>query len=97
MLAQFIRKEILDSLLNRRFMALAVFSVVLMPLGALINYKFYEGRRASFDSQFAQYQQEEPRPWNQRAYRAPALSSSLARGTEPGRGRLVYSTLASGV
>lgn len=83
MLAQFIRKEILDSLLNRRFMALAVFSVVLMPLGAIINYKFYEGRRASFDSQFAQYQQEEARPWNQRAYRAPALSSSLARGTEP--------------
>jgi len=40
MLAQFIRKEILDSLLNRRFMALAVFSVVLMPLSAVIQKTF---------------------------------------------------------
>ncbi|MFQ5568708.1 MAG: ABC transporter permease subunit [Rhodothermales bacterium] len=83
MLAQFIRKEILDSLLNQRFVMLAVFSIILMPLGAAINYEYYQGRRASFDSQFAEYQQEERRAWNQRAYRAPVLLSSLARGTEP--------------
>jgi len=83
MLAHFIRKEILDSLLNQRFMALAVFSIVLMPLSAVINYEFYQERHASFDSQFAEYEQEEPSPWNLRAYRAPVLLSSLGRGTEP--------------
>ena len=71
MLAQFIRKEILDSLLNRRFMALAVFSVVLMPLSAVINYEYYLARRASFDNQYNEFQ-ETRNPSDVRGYRAPA-------------------------
>ncbi len=82
MLAQFIRKEILDSLLNRRFMALAVFSVVLMPLSAVINYEYYLARRASFDNQYNEFQ-ETRNPSDVRGYRAPELLSVLARGTEP--------------
>lgn len=82
MLAQFIKKEILDSLLNQRFMALAIFSIVLMPLSAFINYEYYETRRAAFDSEFASYEQADNN-WDQRAYRAPVLLSALARGTEP--------------
>ena len=82
MLAQLISKEILDSLLNRRFMALAVFSVVLMPLSAVINYEYYQARRASFDSQFNEFQ-ETREPSDVRGYRPPELLSVLARGTEP--------------
>lgn len=82
MLSQFIKKEILDSLLNQRFMALAIFSVVLMPFSAFINYEYYETRRAAFDSEYAAYEQNDNR-WDQRAYRAPVLLSALARGTEP--------------
>ena len=82
MLAQFIRKEILDSLLNRRFMALAVFSVVLMPLSAVINYEYYLARRASFNNQYNEFQ-ETRSPSDVRGYRAPELLSVLARGTEP--------------
>lgn len=82
MLAQFIRKEILDSLLNRRFMALALFSVVLMPLSAVINYEYFQTRRASFDSQYAEFQ-ETKNPSDVRGYRPPELLSVLARGTEP--------------
>ncbi|GMQ81881.1 MAG: DUF3526 domain-containing protein [Rhodothermia bacterium] len=83
MLRYLVRKEILDSLLNQRFVAIAVFSVVLMPLSAFINYEYYEARKAAFDSQLAEYQAEDPSPWNLRAYRAPVILSALARGTEP--------------
>lgn len=83
MLRHFIRKEIHDSLLNQRFMALALFSVVLMPLSAFINYEYYEARKASFDSQHAEYEADEPTPWNIRAYRSPVILSAVARGTEP--------------
>jgi ABC-type transport system involved in multi-copper enzyme maturation permease subunit len=83
MLGHFIRKEILDSLLNMRFMALAVFSIVLMPLSALINYEYFQERRAAFDSQYAEYNTEEPNWWDLRVYRPPMLLSSLGRGTEP--------------
>jgi ABC-type transport system involved in multi-copper enzyme maturation permease subunit len=80
MLTHFIRKEFLDSLLNQRFLAIALFSVILMPLSAVINYEYYDARKAAFDSQFAEF---EPSQWSQRAYRSPALLSTLARGTEP--------------
>jgi len=83
MLRHFIGKEILDSLLNQRFLALAVFSIVLMPLSAFINYEYYGTRKEAFDSQYASYQAEDPTPWNLRAYRAPVILSALARGTEP--------------
>lgn len=46
MLFHLVRKEILDSLLNRRFVAIAVFSMVLMPPSAFINYEYYEARKA---------------------------------------------------
>lgn len=83
MLRLFIRKEIHDSLLNQRFMALALFSVVLMPLSAFINYEYYQARKESFDSQHAEYQADEPSPRNLRAYRSPVILSAMARGTEP--------------
>jgi len=83
MLRQFVRKEIQDSILNRRFMALAVFAVVLMPLSAVINYEYYEARKEAFDSQYSEYAGQEARSWNLRAYRPPMLLSALARGTEP--------------
>ncbi len=83
MLKHFIRKEIHDSVLNQRFMALALFSVILMPLSAFINIEYYQARKDSFDSQLAEYQAEEPTAWNLRAYRSPVILSALARGTEP--------------
>ncbi len=83
MLRHLIRKEVLDSLLNQRFLALALFSIVLMPLSAFINFEYYEARKEAFDSQLAEYQAEEPSPWNLRAYRSPVILSALARGTEP--------------
>ena len=83
MLSHLIRKEFLDSLLNQRFMALAVFSIILMPLSAVINYQYFEVRRASFDSQFAEYTKENENAGAYRAYRPPGLLSTLARGTEP--------------
>ncbi len=85
MLLHLIRKEFLDSLLNQRFVALAIFSIVLMPLSAVINYKYYDARKASYDNQVAQYLEgsdgEEAAAL--RAYRSPVLLSSLARGTAP--------------
>lgn len=63
-------------------MALAVFSVVLMPLSAVINYEYFQARRASFDSQYAAFQEARD-PSDIRGYRAPELLSVLARGTEP--------------
>ena len=83
MLKHFIRKEIHDSVLNQRFMALALFSVVLMPLSAFINFEYYQARKDSFDSQKAEYRAQEPSAWNLRAYRSPVILSALARGTEP--------------
>ncbi|MEZ4702684.1 MAG: ABC transporter permease subunit [Rhodothermales bacterium] len=83
MLAHLVKKEILDSLLNQRFIALAVFSIVLMPLSALINYQYFEARKTAFDSQFAEYNQQEDHRYDNRAYRPPELLSVLARGTEP--------------
>ena len=83
MLGLFIKKEIQDSILNRRFMALALFSIVLMPISAVINYEYYGARKEAFDSQYSEYSSAELRSWTLRAYRAPALLSSLARGTEP--------------
>ena len=85
MLSLLIRKEFLDSLLNQRFIALAIFSIVLMPLSAFINYKYYSARKASFDNQMIQYLEndEEEESSVLRAYRAPTLLSSLARGAEP--------------
>lgn len=83
MLTHLIRKEFLDSLLNQRFVALAIFSILLMPLSAFINYRYYEARKTSFDSQFSEFQlQEDERP-AMRAYRPPALLSTVARGNEP--------------
>lgn len=84
MLAHLIKKEFLDSLLNKRFMALAIFSIVLMPLSAFINYKYYDARKASYDNQIGQfYEASENVESVMRAYRSPSLLSSLARGTEP--------------
>ena len=85
MLAHLIRKEFLDSLLNQRFIALAIFSIVLMPLSAFINYKYYSARKASYDNQVARYLGEESddRAAALRAYRAPVILSSVARATEP--------------
>ncbi|GAB5520666.1 MAG: DUF3526 domain-containing protein [Rhodothermales bacterium] len=82
MLGLFIKKELIDGLLNMRFMALAVFSIVLMPLSAFINYEYFQERYGSFESQYNAYQQEEVRSWNMRAYRPPELLSAVARGTE---------------
>ncbi len=82
MLSHLIRKEFLDSLLNQRFIILAVFSIILMPLSGVINNKYYEARKASFDSQFGEFSQEEE-ALPTRAYRPPAPLSTLARGIEP--------------
>lgn len=81
MLTHLIRKEFLGSLLNQRFVALAIFSIVLMPLSAVINYKYYEVRKTSFDSQLAEV--EEGREAAMRAYRSPVILSAMARGIEP--------------
>lgn len=84
MLNHLIKKEVLDSLLNQRFMTLAIFSIVLMPLSAVINYKYYDARQTAFESQFAEFNQEEDiRVWDVRAYRAPELLSTLVAGVEP--------------
>ena len=84
MLAHLIKKEFLDSLLNQRFIALALFSIILMPLSGFINYKYYDARKASYDNQIAEFlDQSEDVESAMRAYRTPALLSSLARGTEP--------------
>ncbi len=82
MLRHLVRKEILDSLLNQRFVAIAVFSIVLMPLSAFINYEYHEARKAAFDGQLAEYQAEDPSSSNLRAYRVPVVLSALARGNE---------------
>ena len=85
MLAHLIKKEFLDSLLNQRFIALAIFSIILMPLSAFINYKYYDARKASYDNQLAQYLEDNDseQASAMRAYRSPVILSSLARGTEP--------------
>ncbi|MFQ5767063.1 MAG: ABC transporter permease subunit [Acidobacteriota bacterium] len=82
MLRHLIRKEILDSLLNHRFLALAVFSIVLMPLSAFINYESYHARRSFFDSQFTKYENEHQNSVKLRVYRPPVPLSAVARGTE---------------
>lgn len=84
MLTHLIKKEFLDSLLNKRFMALAIFSIVLMPLSAFINYKYYDARKASYDNQIGQFLEDnDSQDAAMRAYRSPVILSSLARGTEP--------------
>lgn len=82
MIAHLIRKEFLDSLLNQRFVILAVFSIILMPLSGFINNEYYEARKASFDSQFNTFNENELAT-PMRAYRAPVILSSLAQGIEP--------------
>jgi ABC-type transport system involved in multi-copper enzyme maturation permease subunit len=83
MLRLLVKKEILDSLLNQRFIALAIFSVILMPLSAFINVEYYQARKDSFDSQKSAFEAREPSSYNLRAFHGPVLLSSLARGTEP--------------
>lgn len=83
MLSHFIRKEIRDGLLNWRFMALALFAVILMPLGAIINDEYYEARKEAFDSQYSEYTRQDPQSSNSRACRSPLLLPALARGTGP--------------
>lgn len=85
MLVHLIRKEFLDSLLNQRFIALAIFSIVLMPLSAFINYKYYDARKAAYDNQLSQYLEDNENESASalRAYRSPVILSSMARGTEP--------------
>ncbi len=83
MLVHLIYKEFLDSLLNQRFMMLAVFCIVLMPMSAWINYEYYDARKDAFDSQLADYRASEEDDQASRAYRAPSLMSPLARGNEP--------------
>ncbi len=83
MLGHFIRKEILDSLLNQRFIALAIFSITLMPFSGLINVEYYQARKAAFDGQKAEYDGRDHSPYDMRGYRGPALLSVLARGSEP--------------
>lgn len=83
MLAHLIYKEFLDSLLNRRFIVLAIFSIALMPISAWINYEYYDARKEAFDSQLAEYYASEEENAVSRAYRAPAIMSPLARGNEP--------------
>ena len=83
MLLTLIRKEFLDSLLNQRFVVLAVFSLILMPLSATINYSYFEARKTSFDSQFATYQSAEEDNRAMRAYRPPPILSAVSRGNEP--------------
>ncbi|MFK7843769.1 MAG: ABC transporter permease subunit [Rhodothermales bacterium] len=83
MLLHLIKKEFLDSLLNQRFMLLAVFSIILMPMSAWINYEYYDARKEAFDSQYANFTTSEDAINASRAYRAPALLSPLARGNEP--------------
>ena len=82
MLAHLIYKEFLDSLLNRRFVMLAVFSIALMPLSAWINHAYYDARKDAFDSQLAAFYTSENDKVS-RAYRVPAVMSPLARGNEP--------------
>lgn len=77
-----IMKEIRESLLNRRFLAIASFSVLLLVLSGVVNYEYYIARKASFDTQFAEFAREKEDS-DLRAYRPPALLSVLARGTEP--------------
>lgn len=83
MLTHLVFKEFLDSLLNRRFMLLAVFSILLMPMSAWINYEYYDARKDAFDSQYAAFTTADDAESVNRAYRAPALMSTLARGNEP--------------
>lgn len=83
MLSHLIYKEFLDNLLNRRFMLLAVFSILLMPMSAWINYAYYDARKDAFDSQYAVFAAADDAENVSRAYRAPALMSCLARGNEP--------------
>ena len=83
MLRLLVRKEFLDSLLNQRFVVMAVFSLILMPLSATINYSYYDARKTSFDSQFAAFHAEDDDDRAMRAYRPPALLSTVSRGNEP--------------
>ena len=64
-------------------MALALFTVLLMPLSAFINFEYYQARQTAFDSQYAEGTNSENQEAYMRAYRAPALLSTLARGSEP--------------
>ena len=83
MLSHLVYKEFLDNLLNRRFMLLAVFSILLMPMSAWINHAYYDARKEAFDSQYAAFSAAQDAENVSRAYRAPALMSTLARGNEP--------------
>ena len=82
MLGLIVLKEIRESLLNRRFLVIATFSVVLLVLSGVVNYEHFGARQASFDSQYASFTQDRD-PSELRAYRPPVLLSVLARGTEP--------------
>lgn len=64
-------------------MALALFAVILMPLGAIINDEYYEARKEAFDSQYSEYTRQDPQSSNSRVYRSPMLLPALARGTGP--------------
>jgi ABC-type transport system involved in multi-copper enzyme maturation permease subunit len=82
MLRLIIAKEITESLLNRRFLVIAAFSVVLLVISGVVNYEYYQARQASFDSQYASFTRDKSND-DVRAYRPPELLSVLARGTEP--------------
>ena len=64
-------------------MLLAVFSMLLMPMSAWINHAYYEARKATFDSQYAEFTTGSKEETINRAFRAPAPLSLLARGNEP--------------
>ncbi len=80
MLRHLVRKEILDNLLNQRFVAIAVFSIDQIPVGPFIHCEFYEARKAAFDGQPAEYQAEDPPPLEELPrceVREPQLSNVL--------------------
>lgn len=82
MLRLIIVKEITESLLNRRFLVIAAFSVILLVISGVVNYEYYQARQASFNSQYAGFTRDKGAE-DIRAYRPPELLSVLARGTEP--------------
>ncbi len=82
MLKLIILKEITESLLNRRFLVISAFSVLLLIVSGAVNYEYYQTRQAAFDNQYSAFEADRAES-EIRAYRPPALLSILARGTEP--------------
>ena len=81
------KKELLENVLNYRFLLALVLCLVIIPLGFIVNQREYKERRQVYEETVRDYEQAHPIIWNVlrdggAAFRPPSPLSFLSGGVE---------------